>query len=69
MVAKWLSALEKKLEESAEDAHNKYRVFISAEPAPTPDMHIIPQGEYRVSKIKFIIRKIEKQNVASTGCS
>ena len=44
LVAKWLSALEKKLEETAENAHASYRVFISAEPAPTPDLHIIPQG-------------------------
>ena len=44
LVAKWLSLLEKKLEETAENAHASYRVFISAEPAPTPDLHIIPQG-------------------------
>lgn len=44
LVSKWLSALEKKLEEYAEDSHPDYRVFISAEPAGSPDAHIIPQG-------------------------
>ena len=44
LVAKWLSALEKKLDETAENANPGYRVFISAEPAPTTDLHIIPQG-------------------------
>ncbi|KAF0872636.1 DYH9 protein, partial [Crocuta crocuta] len=44
LVAKWLSALEKKLEEHAENSHPEFRVFISAEPAPSPEGHIIPQG-------------------------
>ncbi|NXY18661.1 DYH9 protein, partial [Atrichornis clamosus] len=44
LVAKWLSSLEKKLELHSEGSHQDFRVFISAEPAPSPDGHIIPQG-------------------------
>jgi dynein heavy chain len=44
LVARWLSSLEKKLEQTAATSHENYRVFISAEPAPTPESHIIPQG-------------------------
>ncbi|XP_006863495.1 PREDICTED: dynein heavy chain 9, axonemal [Chrysochloris asiatica] len=44
LVAKWLSTLEKKLEAHSENSHPKFRVFISAEPAPSPAGHIIPQG-------------------------
>uniref|UniRef100_A0A8C5XER9 Dynein axonemal heavy chain 9 n=1 Tax=Microcebus murinus TaxID=30608 RepID=A0A8C5XER9_MICMU len=44
LVAKWLSTLEKKLEEHSENSHPEFRVFISAEPAPCPEGHIIPQG-------------------------
>ncbi|KAM5274465.1 dynein axonemal heavy chain 9 isoform 2-T2 [Ctenodactylus gundi] len=44
LVAKWLSTLEKKLEEHSENSHPDFRVFISAEPAPSPEGHIIPQG-------------------------
>ncbi|XP_035888863.1 dynein heavy chain 9, axonemal isoform X4 [Phyllostomus discolor] len=44
LVAKWLSTLEKKLEELSENSHPEFRVFISAEPAPSPEGHIIPQG-------------------------
>ncbi|XP_045020772.1 dynein axonemal heavy chain 9 isoform X1 [Bubalus bubalis] len=44
LVAKWLSALEKKLEEHSENSHAEFRVFMSAEPAPSPGSHIIPQG-------------------------
>jgi dynein heavy chain len=43
LVAKWLSTLEKKLEEYSLDSNPAYRVFISAEPAGTRDSHIIPQ--------------------------
>ncbi|VUZ51821.1 unnamed protein product, partial [Hymenolepis diminuta] len=35
---------EKKLEQLGEIANAKFRVFISAEPALTPEAHIIPQG-------------------------
>ncbi|XP_067860408.1 dynein axonemal heavy chain 9-like [Heptranchias perlo] len=44
LVAKWLSNLEKKMEQHSEGSHENFRVFISAEPAPSPDGHIIPQG-------------------------
>lgn len=44
LVAKWLSTLEKKLEEHSKNSHPDFRVFISAEPAPSPEGHIIPQG-------------------------
>ncbi|XP_053153093.1 dynein axonemal heavy chain 9 isoform X3 [Hemicordylus capensis] len=44
LVAKWLSSLEKKLEEHSEGSHPEFRVFISAEPAASPEGHIIPQG-------------------------
>ena len=35
--------MEKKLETYSEGSHSAYRVYMSAEPAPTPDSHIIPQ--------------------------
>ncbi|RXM32245.1 Dynein heavy chain 11, axonemal [Acipenser ruthenus] len=44
LVAKWLGTLEKLLEKYSEGSHPDYRVFISAEPAATPDEHSIPQG-------------------------
>ncbi|XP_007888401.2 dynein axonemal heavy chain 11-like [Callorhinchus milii] len=44
LVAKWLSALEQLLETSSEGSHPDYRVFMSVEPAPTHEEHIIPQG-------------------------
>uniref|UniRef100_H2Y9A0 Dynein axonemal heavy chain 11 n=1 Tax=Ciona savignyi TaxID=51511 RepID=H2Y9A0_CIOSA len=44
LVAKWLSRLDDLMETNAETAHPNYRVFISAEPPPTADMHVIPQG-------------------------
>ncbi|NXF83974.1 DYH9 protein, partial [Sclerurus mexicanus] len=44
LVSKWLSSLEKKLEQHSEGSHQDFRVFISAEPAPSPESHIIPQG-------------------------
>jgi len=43
-VARWLNTLEKKLEQAAIESHENFRVFISAEPAPTAESHIIPQG-------------------------
>ena len=49
-MAKWLSKLEKKLEQYSEGSHKAYRVYMSAEPASTPEGHIIPQGilEYSI---------------------
>jgi len=44
LVAKWLSALEKRIEKYSVESHPDYRLFISAEPAGTRDSHIIPQG-------------------------
>ena len=43
-MAKWLSKLEKKLEQYSEGSHESYRVYMSAEPAGEPSAHIIPQG-------------------------
>ena len=43
LVQAWLSTLEKKMEQCEEGAHSKYRLFISAEPAPAREFHIIPQ--------------------------
>lgn len=43
LVARWLGSLEKLLERCCEGSHPDYRVFMSAEPAPTPQEHIIPQ--------------------------
>ncbi|XP_069702004.1 dynein beta chain, ciliary-like [Periplaneta americana] len=44
LVQGWLPTLEKKMEQCEEGANKKYRLFISAEPAPSPEFHIIPQG-------------------------
>ncbi|EPY83258.1 dynein heavy chain 11, axonemal [Camelus ferus] len=44
LVAKWLGTLEKLLERFSQGSHRDYRVFMSAESAPTPDEHVIPQG-------------------------
>ena len=40
LVARWLPQLEKKLEQTAELAHEDFRVFLSAEPAPDPEAHV-----------------------------
>lgn len=45
LVGRWLGALEKLLERCCEDIHPDYRVFMSAEPASSPQEHIIPQVE------------------------
>lgn len=44
LVARWLNTLEKRVERHSMGSHPDYRVFMSAEPAPTPETHIIPQG-------------------------
>lgn len=44
LVTKWLPHLEKIIEESLESAHSAFRLFVSAEAAPSPDFHTIPQG-------------------------
>jgi dynein heavy chain, axonemal len=43
LVRGWLPKLEKKLEQLAETADSSYRLFMSAEPAPNPANHILPQ--------------------------
>ncbi|KAJ3364693.1 hypothetical protein GGF32_001332 [Allomyces javanicus] len=49
LVAKWLPALEKKLEALTQDAHPNFRVYLSAEPAGDPAYHIIPTSILQVS--------------------
>ncbi|XP_040979289.1 LOW QUALITY PROTEIN: dynein heavy chain 17, axonemal [Aquila chrysaetos chrysaetos] len=44
LVARWLGTLEKTVEQYSLGSHADYRVFMSAEPAPSPEAHIIPQG-------------------------
>jgi dynein heavy chain len=44
LVKTWLPSLEKQIEEVSESAHENYRLFLSAEPAATPENHIIPQS-------------------------
>lgn len=44
LVARWLGTLEKRVERHGMGSHADYRVFMSAEPAPSPETHIIPQG-------------------------
>ncbi|XP_061632559.1 dynein axonemal heavy chain 11 isoform X3 [Phyllopteryx taeniolatus] len=44
LVARWLPALEALLESEAVDCHPSYRVFITGEPAPSPEQHVIPRG-------------------------
>ncbi|XP_064006872.1 dynein axonemal heavy chain 17 [Pogoniulus pusillus] len=44
LVARWLPTLEKIVEQNSTGSHEDYRVFMSAEPAPSPESHIIPQG-------------------------
>ncbi|KAG5210204.1 hypothetical protein JEQ12_015398 [Ovis aries] len=44
LVAKWLRTLEKLLERLSRGSHRDYRVVMSAESAPTPSEHVIPQG-------------------------
>lgn len=43
LVSKWLPHLEKKIEETLDNAHTDFRLFISAEAVPLYDFHI-PQG-------------------------
>ncbi|XP_054265094.1 dynein beta chain, ciliary-like [Macrosteles quadrilineatus] len=44
LVKNWLPTLEKKMESCFENPHQDFRLFISAEPAPSAEFHIIPQG-------------------------
>ncbi|XP_028983813.1 dynein axonemal heavy chain 11 isoform X2 [Betta splendens] len=44
LVARWLPSLEAFLESAAMNSHHSYRVFITGEPAPSPEQHVIPRG-------------------------
>ncbi|XP_039198067.1 dynein heavy chain 11, axonemal isoform X1 [Crotalus tigris] len=44
LVVKWLGTLEILVDKYSKGSHSDYRLFISAEPAPTPEEHVIPQG-------------------------
>lgn len=44
LTKKWLPTLEKKMDYYAENSHENYRIFISAESAASAAAHIIPQG-------------------------
>ena len=44
LVARWLPTLESLLESTSLDCHPDYRVFMSGEPAPSPEQHVIPRG-------------------------
>uniref|UniRef100_A0A674EYE2 Dynein axonemal heavy chain 17 n=1 Tax=Salmo trutta TaxID=8032 RepID=A0A674EYE2_SALTR len=44
LVAKWLGSLDKLVERYSMGSHDDYRVYMSAEPSPTPESHYIPQG-------------------------
>uniref|UniRef100_A0A8C4U9P4 Dynein axonemal heavy chain 17 n=1 Tax=Falco tinnunculus TaxID=100819 RepID=A0A8C4U9P4_FALTI len=44
LVARWLGTLEKLVEQYSLGSHADYRLFMSAEPALSPEAHIIPQG-------------------------
>ena len=46
LVKTWLPQLEKQMEKLSENAHDKYRLFLSAEPASKPENHIIPQVSF-----------------------
>jgi len=44
LVSRWLSTLEKKMEECAADGHENFRFFLTAEPASSHASHIMPAG-------------------------
>ncbi|ETE63288.1 Dynein heavy chain 11, axonemal, partial [Ophiophagus hannah] len=44
LVVKWLGTLEILVDKYSKGSHCDYRLFVSAEPAPTPEEHVIPQG-------------------------
>ena len=49
LVKTWLPQLEKQMEKLSDNAHENYRLFLSAEPASKPENHIIPQVEFLLS--------------------
>ncbi|XP_015255846.1 PREDICTED: dynein heavy chain 11, axonemal [Cyprinodon variegatus] len=44
LAVRWLPLLDALLEMAAADSHASYRVFITAEPAESPEQHMIPRG-------------------------
>ncbi|XP_066519150.1 dynein axonemal heavy chain 17-like isoform X2 [Hoplias malabaricus] len=44
LVAQWLGILDNRVEKYSISSHIDFRLYMSAEPAPTPESHIIPQG-------------------------
>ncbi|XP_045472902.1 dynein beta chain, ciliary-like isoform X2 [Harmonia axyridis] len=44
LVVKWLPTLEKKMEQCVENAHENFRLYLSAEPSGDPLSCVIPQG-------------------------
>ncbi|KAL6109087.1 dnah11 [Pungitius sinensis] len=44
LVPRWLPSLDGLLETAAVDSHPNYRVFITGQPAPSPEQHHIPRG-------------------------
>ncbi|XP_074539499.1 dynein axonemal heavy chain 11 isoform X2 [Halichoeres trimaculatus] len=44
LVARWLPSLDALLETEVVDSHPTFRVFITGEPAPSPEQHVIPRG-------------------------
>uniref|UniRef100_A0A8C6SC12 Uncharacterized protein n=1 Tax=Neogobius melanostomus TaxID=47308 RepID=A0A8C6SC12_9GOBI len=44
LVASWLLSLEALLETSSKNSHPDFRVFMTGEPAPCPEQHVVPRG-------------------------
>lgn len=44
LVARWLPTLDDLLQVAAADCHPDYRLFITGEPAASPEQHVIPRG-------------------------
>ena len=72
LVKTWLPQLEKQMEKLSENAHDKYRLFLSAEPASKPENHIIPQVSFwklqaLKSKLycKSIYPKLQNQDLST----
>ena len=59
LVANWLPILEKKLEQNCENGADSYRVFLTAQPASTPEGHFKPSG--------ILESSIKISNEAPTG--
>jgi dynein heavy chain len=57
LVKNWLPSLEKKIEEYSEGSHPAYRLFLSAEPAPTPEQHIIPQVRHTLDFLATALQR------------